>query len=87
MEPREPLNAQVSFKCKVCDFKSKNDNTIKIHLLEHIDQSSKKSLITMKVKAKTQKLKKLSHTIFFDKYSDDGKPLFDSDTDSKSDSS
>ena len=31
------MDKQELFKCKVCDFRSKNKNSIKIHLLEHID--------------------------------------------------
>ena len=39
--------------------------------------------MTMKVKTKNQKLKKLSKKNIMDKYNDDGQPLFDSETDSK----
>ena len=39
MEPVYQIYIQELFKFKVCEFRSKNRNSIQTHLLEHIDNS------------------------------------------------
>ena len=33
------LDNKESFNCKVCGFRSRNKNGIKLHVLEHVDKS------------------------------------------------
>ena len=90
MEPKESLDKQVTFKCKVCDFKSRNDKAIKIHLLEHIDQSLsyiEEESGPDESENEDPEIKETKPYNIMDKFGADGKPLFDSDSDSDIDSS
>ena len=90
MEPREPLDNQVFFKCKVCDFKSRNDKTIKVHLLEDIDQSlsyNEEESDPDESENKDPETKETKPYNIIDKFGADGRPLCDSDSDSDTDSS
>ena len=88
MEPKESLEKQVTFKCKVCDFQSRNDKAIQIHLLEHIDQSlsyNEEEAGPIESENEYTEMKEPKPYNIMDTFGADGKPLFDSDSDSDTD--
>ena len=39
LEVKDLLNGKDTFKCNTCDFMSRNHNAIKMHLVDHVNQS------------------------------------------------
>ena len=86
MEPNHLLYESETFKCKVCNFKSRNKNAVKNHLLDHINDSlpddavdSDDNVIENKEPVRTV----TKPYNIMDEFDNNGKPLYPSDTESE----
>ena len=71
------------FECNLCSFESGHEDSIKEHLLDHVNLPSNAS---EKEKRKNAKLEALKSGNLLDLYDDDGNPLYDSTDSEYSDS-
>ena len=86
MEPRRLMNEHETYKCKMCGFRSRNENNFKYHLVEHVNQSVPSDSGESdedEIKDQDQEKLSISYSIGED-YDDDGKLINpDSEIDSE----
>ena len=80
MEPANQVDIQELFMCKVCEFGSKNKNSIKINLLEHIDNSVPIEIENDDKEYANVKCYKTKTSNIINQFDTNGRPLHELDT-------